>query len=402
LGLTLRLFKRPDDQAVWTESFSCRTSELIALERRALMEIVNWLGLRVSTDERQRIDSLLTNNLEAFRLCQEGWGVYGVKGGTRSGYNEVRQLAYKATRLDPQNLDAEFLDAYVLRTLALLDLAPWDVYPDLQRRMRVILDQDDTYSGALDQLGGCVLCYQRDWDRTYLLWNLSELYRADRERPFLRAFHYRVYGWFGEARVYQEEYERGNPTGVDFLCIAAGSRWCEGRYTEGAQIARRMLELHPGFADGYSALASCLIANGDYLEGIEASHKAQEVSMKQEMTALRGFAYAKMGQPEKAREVLQELLKAERTSPYLQPYYVARVYAGLNEKEKALDWLERADKEKSEYLIYGDMFGGLRTDLAWDDLKDESRFKELLKKVGLDQWPWPKPKPDPGKSINIR
>jgi hypothetical protein len=79
---------------------------------------------------------------------------------------------------------------------------------------------------------------------------------------------------------------------------------------------------------------------------------------------------------------------------YLQSYFVARVYAALGDKEKALDWLEKADEERSENLIVAD-WGGLRTDPAWDDLQNEPRFKELLKKVGLDQWPRPKLTPWP-------
>ena len=102
-----------------------------------------------------------------------------------------------------------------------------------------------------------------------------------------------------------------------------------------------------------------------------------------------------MGQPEKAREVLQEMMELKRSNPYLQPYFVARVYSALGERAKALEWLEMADEDRSEYLFLGDLGGGLRTDPAWDDLKDEPRFKELLKKVGLDQWPRPKPKLPP-------
>jgi hypothetical protein len=99
-----------------------------------------------------------------------------------------------------------------------------------------------------------------------------------------------------------------------------------------------------------------------------------------------------MGQPENAREVLQELLEVQRTGPYLQPYFVARVYAALNDKAKALEWLEKAEQDRSEYLFLGTNGGGLRTDPAWDELKEEPRFKALLKKLGFDQWPRPKPK----------
>jgi tetratricopeptide (TPR) repeat protein len=149
--------------------------------------------------------------------------------------------------------------------------------------------------------------------------------------------------------------------------------------------------MYPGNAEGYQWLAHCLVANSNYVEGIEATYKAQEDWEKQEITALRAVAFAQMGQAEKAREVLEELLKVER-GRYLQPYFVARVYSALKEKDKALDWLEKAEQDKSEYLLLGDFAGGLRVDPAWDDFQDEPRFKELLKKVGLDQWPRPKPK----------
>ena len=101
------------------------------------------------------------------------------------------------------------------------------------------------------------------------------------------------------------------------------------------------------------------------------------------------FTYARKAQPAAARQILKELLELNRTIPYLQPYFIARVYAALGDKSKALDCLEQAEKDRSEYLLFADL-GGLRTDLAWDTLQDEPRFKALLKKVGLDTWPRPK------------
>jgi TolB-like protein len=402
LALTLRLFKRSSEQPLWSESFSAKTNELIVMERRAIGELAAQLRLQISTNEQQRISTLLTNNLEAFRLIKEGWSVYNLKVGTQSGYEEVRDLARKAMDLDPRYLGADALDVYVVRNLALLDRSPKEAWSEVQRRMLQILSQDDTDAGAWCLLGFYYLCNRRDWETADDLFNRQDLYNSERIGHGARACWYRAHGWFEEARVEQEQFERVEPTFIDERCIMAGARLCEGRYAEGVRVARRTLELCPGTADAYVSLAFCLIANGDYVEGIEATHKAQEISMKQDMTALRGFAYARMGQSVKAREVLQELLGIQRNGPYLEPYWVARIYAALNERDKALEWLESADQKRSDYLIFGDIGGGLRTDLAWDGLKDDPRFKVLLKKVGLDQWPRPKPKPDPGKDFNKR
>jgi serine/threonine protein kinase/tetratricopeptide (TPR) repeat protein len=402
LALKLRLFKRSSEQPLWTESYFAKTNELIAIEQRAVGELAARLGLRIHTNEQYRIDTLLTNNLEAFRLIKEGWSVYSLKVGTQSGYQEVQDLTQKALDLDPRYLGADGLDLYVVRNLALLDRAPSEAWSDVRRRGLQILSQDDTDANAWRLLGFYYLCNRRDWETADDFFNRQDRFNSEQIGHCVRACWYRAHGWFDEARVEQDQFEHVEPRFIDERCMMAGARWCEGRYAEGVRVARRTVELCPGAADAYGCLAGCLIANGDYVEGIEATHKAQEVSMKQDMTALRGFAYARMGQPEKAREVLQQLLGIRRNGPYLEPYCVARLYAALNEKEKALEWLEKADRERSDYLIFGDIGGGLRTDFAWDDLKDEPRFKELLKKVGLDQWPRPKPKPDPGKDFNKR
>jgi TolB-like protein len=393
LGLTLRLFRRSSDQPVWTEEFSGRTNELIALEKQAIRELAARLGLRFSTNEQQRVNTLLTNNLEALLCYQQAQTVYAREAGTQSGYTEVRKLAQKAMGLDHRYLDADWFDAYMLRNLS-QDRAPADVFGDVQHRMLSILERDETHAEALNQMLTWVLFHERNWETAFAFCNREFQYRPKQEVLWRKAYVCRMFGWFDEARTCQDQSEHPEPTSGDQRFFMASARWLERRYTEGAQVARRTLELYPGHAEGYQWLPHCLVANSNYVEGIEASHKAQEVWKKQEMTALRGVAYAKMGQPDKAREVLQELLEIKRSGPYLQPYFIARVYAALNENAKALEWLEQADKDKSEYLIFAD-YGGLRTDIAWDDLKGEPRFKELLKKTGLDMWPRPKPKLPP-------
>jgi TolB-like protein len=153
LSLTLRLYKRRSDQPLWNESLSGKANELIVLEGRALREIAARLGLRLSTNENARIATLLTNNSEAFRWYQQARAVYTREAGTQIGYEEVRKLAQKARGLDPRYLDADYWDAYMLRNLA-QDRAPSGVWPDLERRMRSLLEQDDTYDAAIDHFGG--------------------------------------------------------------------------------------------------------------------------------------------------------------------------------------------------------------------------------------------------------
>ena len=57
----------------------------------------------------------------------------------------------------------------------------------------------------------------------------------------------------------------------------------------------------------------------------------------------------------------------------------ATVYAGLGEKEKALEFLQQCLEHRDWQLI------NLKGHPFWDSLRDDPRFVELLKKVRLEK-----------------
>jgi hypothetical protein len=62
---------------------------------------------------------------------------------------------------------------------------------------------------------------------------------------------------------------------------------------------------------------------------------------------------------------------------YVSPFYVAIVYAGLGEKDQALDWLEKAYGDHSNAIVF------LKVDPQLDTLRDSPRFHELQRKLRL-------------------
>ena len=60
------------------------------------------------------------------------------------------------------------------------------------------------------------------------------------------------------------------------------------------------------------------------------------------------------------------------------PANIALVYVGLNENERALDWLERAYREGWRHVIY------LNMNPFYEPLRGHPRFERLLRQIGLD------------------
>jgi hypothetical protein len=79
-----------------------------------------------------------------------------------------------------------------------------------------------------------------------------------------------------------------------------------------------------------------------------------------------------------ANKTLDTLFVVSKREP-VSPFFFALVYAGLNDKENALKWLEKAVEEKSGSVRY------LKMEPRLENLRKEPRYIALMKKIGLEK-----------------
>lgn len=84
-----------------------------------------------------------------------------------------------------------------------------------------------------------------------------------------------------------------------------------------------------------------------------------------------------MQPPAEARQILSDLLALARTR-YVSPGVMADTYLALGEHERAFPWLEQAYRERSNYIAY------IMVDGADHSLRSDPRFKDLLRRIGLE------------------
>jgi Flp pilus assembly protein TadD len=116
-------------------------------------------------------------------------------------------------------------------------------------------------------------------------------------------------------------------------------------------------------------------ATGQFKEAIDAYEKA--IRLGDESTSIQvylGAAYAGAGDLEKARAILRQL---QTTKEYVSPGELAALYAALGDKEAAFASLNKAYDEHDLQLQF------LKVDPSYDPLRDDPRYRELMKKVGL-------------------
>jgi len=69
--------------------------------------------------------------------------------------------------------------------------------------------------------------------------------------------------------------------------------------------------------------------------------------------------------------------RTDTTHPYVQPVNIALAHTALGEKDKAFAWLDKACEEHAQWL------SEIKVDRAFDPLRSDARFTDLLKRVGF-------------------
>ena len=139
----------------------------------------------------------------------------------------------------------------------------------------------------------------------------------------------------------------------------------------------KALELDPAFVAPFFVVAQALERKGDSAGAIARCEKAIKAQGRDPsfLSAL-GYALARAGRHKEAMVLARELEARHRKQPF-NPTVVALLYAGLGDRQRALDWLERAYKEHDVQLAWFNL------EPQVDMLREEPRFVELMSRMRL-------------------
>ncbi|HYB04888.1 MAG TPA: hypothetical protein VED17_10515 [Nitrososphaerales archaeon] len=88
------------------------------------------------------------------------------------------------------------------------------------------------------------------------------------------------------------------------------------------------------------------------------------------------WAYARAGNIDEVRNVLADLLRINEQS-HKSETEIASVYVSLGEKDKAMEWLEKAYDRHAGYIVW------INSDPTFDDIRPDPLFQALRKKIGF-------------------
>jgi TolB-like protein len=356
LTLDLELTNAENENVIWTDQYLRKASDLIALQNDIARDVSNQLRLKLTLADQQRLAKNYTVDPEVYKLYLQGRFYWNKR--TNSEVQKAESYFKQAVEKDPN---------FALGWVGLADSFEDQDRPTKKEYIRRALEIDDNLAEAHASLGYQYMCFY-DW--------------VESEREFKRAQELnpnypQAYAWNGARLMmlgrYDEslaEIQRGlkiDPTsnGINFykaVCLAVS-----GRREESIQQFKRMQEMDPTFVWAHSFLSRVYVWTGNYPGAVEEHVRALELDGISDSAKLLRDAFASGGWSAFLRES-----KRQGVGGFGQ---LARLRDGSDsDKEKVMkNLVEQADRGFFWLFL-------IKTDPRFDPLRDDPRFKELLKK----------------------
>jgi TolB-like protein/tetratricopeptide (TPR) repeat protein/DNA-binding winged helix-turn-helix (wHTH) protein len=386
IRITVQLIDASRDQHLWSESYEREMKDIFALQSQVAQAIAEQVHAVVTPEEQGHLSRSRVIDPEVYELYLKGRRIM-----ERGGLQDVRNaIDYFQSGLekDPDNalLYTGLADAYIDKMMDVHE-SPAEATSKARAAAEKAVQLDDSLAEAHTSLGMIKLSYDWDW--------------AGAEHEFKRAIElnpgyplaYVMYGQYltmvgrqTDAMPYFDKAHKLDPLfgqsyrGEGYSCFMAH------KYDEAIVQYRKALELEPD-AITYFGLVLARAEGGDYGTAITEAEKATSVDNSPLLLTSLASAYARAGRRADANHVLrrlQELWERQGTapawhtarSPYVCPYEVAGVYAQLGDRDRAIDWLDKAYRNRS--CLYW-----LRQDPRFDSIRSDPRFQELLAKMNF-------------------
>ena len=377
LRIMAQLVSVSDGYHLWSERYDRELKDIFELQDEIARAIASRLKVTLGANRQGPLVRVATKNLEAYQLYLKGRFHWNKR--TPDGMGKAIEYFQQAIAKDPAYALAYtgLADAYNLASF-LNAFPPREVMPKAKAAAAKALEIDNGLAEAYVSLAYASFTYDWDWSAagSYFQQALAVNPSYVRTHAFYPLYLSSL-GRFEEAVAtakHNLDLDPASPAGSHVLAVQL---YLSRQFDVAIQQCHKTLEMDPHYAVAYAVLGQAYASQGRNREALPDLHKCLEVSRGgAPALALLGYVHARLGERDQAVRMLDQLEALSKRS-FVTGFFLALVYAGLEDKDQAFLWLEKACEERFNRLAY------LKVEALWDPLRSDSRFGELLRRVGI-------------------
>jgi len=379
--ITANLVQAVPERHLWADSYDFDPQDVLKIQGAVARDVASRVRIKVSPQEQARLTHSRRIDPDVYAAYLLGRG-YLRQPPTPDTWKKAKECFDKAIAGDHV-----FAPAYA--SLAELHMrargSPFKTPADLRRQARqyaeLALRLDETLAEAHTALARAS---QQEWD-----WVTAEreYRRAIEVNPsyapaqiWYAMFLYGM-GRFDAAIVQARDAQRHDPASPYVNTWAAAAYLYGGNNDEGNKSLQTALDMDPRYTDANIIRARAMVGRGRYDEAVSELQAALTRTSRREPLVLGALAHAqaRAGRRREALELVNELqrIEADAGQQYVPPFGLIWAYAGLGDNDHAIRGLKQAFDAGSDRIIW------LNVDQFLDPLRSDSRFVELVHRVGL-------------------
>ncbi|MFT3744942.1 MAG: protein kinase [Pyrinomonadaceae bacterium] len=374
-SLNLQQINVADGKVIFSMFFIETPDKMLSLQGEMTKLAIEKLQLG-SDPVRSETPKNYTANNEAFSLYLKG--EYSRQKATPLGTKESIDYYKQAIEIDPNYALAYQGLALAYRMAPAFGThSPQEVYPLAKAAAMKALSIDPSLGSAHVPLASIKFVW--DWDFAGAEIEYKEAIRLAPNNAEAHYSYGNALAALGRADESINELRTAQQLDPLSLTIASNTGWAlyiAGRLDEAEAQIREVLNRDPNYARAHLSLGEIYLERGKYDQAISEFLNSKQLAGDTLTDMALGHVYGVSGRSTEARKIAAEL-EAKVLKKEVSAFLPAVVYAGLNEKDKAFYWLERAYQERSNWLTL------LKVGRRMKNLHSDPRFEDLIKRIGF-------------------
>lgn len=374
--ITAQLIEASKDRHIWAESYERDQRDVLTLQNEVTREIADKIKLNVDPAARQRL--AITKRVDPIAHEEYLQGRYFWSKRTVPDFQQAIRHFEASIAHDPGYAPAYagLADCYGL--MSGYTLTPQSEYIAKARAASLkALELDPGLAEAHTSLA--LIAQNYDWE-----WQTAE--REYRRAIELDPNYATAHHWYAEflgyqARFDESEAEFQRALTLDPLSLVIGTDYAvmlfyARKYDQSIAQFRAMLARDPDYPRAHM-ISMAYVEKGMYAEALADTAQIAERIPSPWRLATLAYIYGRAGQQEKARVEYRKL--AAQTHDHIDPGPDIYAAIGIGDKTQAFAGFKVALAQHSNVLTY------LKVDPAYDSLRSDPRFGDLMRRVGLTQ-----------------
>jgi TolB-like protein/DNA-binding winged helix-turn-helix (wHTH) protein/Tfp pilus assembly protein PilF len=372
--ITAQLIQATDDHHLWAETYEGDLRNTLTLQNNVARAIAKQIQINLTPQEQAVLTKAKIVKPQAYDAYLKGRYFWN----KRTPDDLQRAVRYFN---DAITQDPNYAQAYtgLADTYALLGdweygvMAPKDAYPKAKAAATRALELDRSLSEAHTSLAFSLDAFDWDWESAEKEFKQAiELNPGYATAHHWYAWHLTMMGRNTEAIAEMRRAASLDPVSLIISADLAEELLVVHLYDDSIDQSQKTIEMDPFFAVAHYELGQVFVQKHMYNEAVAELQKAIKLSGgSTTFTSNLAYAYAMSGRRQEAADILNKLKNNTRQNAS----EIALIYIGMDEKNNAMAWLQKAYQERFNPSIL------LRP--AFDPLRSDPRFRDLLSQIGL-------------------